>query len=98
MRDYGFGRIVNISSLNAQKGQAGQTNYCAAKAGVSGFTRALALETAGKGVTVGVLKIEPVSPAAWIGAMALAAIVLVVGEAFKALRARPMAGALPAPG
>jgi acetoacetyl-CoA reductase len=52
MRERGFGRIVNISSVNAQKGQIGQTNYCAAKAGVIGFTRALALESAGKGVTV----------------------------------------------
>jgi len=52
MRDRGFGRIVNISSVNAARGQAGQTNYCAAKAGVEGFTRALARESAGKGVTV----------------------------------------------
>jgi acetoacetyl-CoA reductase len=52
MRERGFGRIVNISSVNAQKGQLGQTNYCAAKAGILGFTRALALESAGHGVTV----------------------------------------------
>jgi len=52
MRARGFGRIVNISSINGQKGQFGQTNYCAAKAGVIGFTKALALETAAKGVTV----------------------------------------------
>ncbi len=52
MRERGFGRIINISSVNAQKGQMGQTNYCAAKAGVLGFTRALALENASKGVTV----------------------------------------------
>jgi acetoacetyl-CoA reductase len=52
MRENGFGRIINISSVNAQRGQAGQTNYCAAKAGVLGFTKALALETAGKGITV----------------------------------------------
>ncbi|SDC03236.1 acetoacetyl-CoA reductase [Ruegeria marina] len=52
MRQRGFGRIINISSVNAAKGQAGQTNYCAAKAGVEGFTRALAHESAGKGVTV----------------------------------------------
>lgn len=52
MRERGFGRIVNISSVNAQKGQMGQTNYCAAKAGVLGFTRALALESAAKGITV----------------------------------------------
>jgi acetoacetyl-CoA reductase len=52
MRNRGFGRIVNISSINGQKGQFGQTNYAAAKAGALGFTRALALETATKGVTV----------------------------------------------
>jgi len=52
MRERGWGRIVNISSINGQKGQAGQTNYSAAKAGVIGFTKALALENAKKGVTV----------------------------------------------
>jgi acetoacetyl-CoA reductase len=52
MRDRGFGRIVNIASINGQKGQLGLTNYCAAKSGVIGFTRALALESARKGVTV----------------------------------------------
>ncbi|ADM08392.1 Short-chain dehydrogenase/reductase [Parvularcula bermudensis HTCC2503] len=52
MRDRGFGRIINISSINGQKGQFGQTNYSAAKAGVIGFTRALAQETARKGITV----------------------------------------------
>ncbi len=52
MRARGFGRIVNISSINGQKGQAGQTNYAAAKAGILGFTKALALETAAKGITV----------------------------------------------
>ncbi len=52
MREGGFGRIVNVSSINGQKGQAGQTNYAAAKAGVLGFTKALALETAAKGITV----------------------------------------------
>ena len=52
MRERGWGRIVNISSINGQKGQAGQTNYSAAKAGVIGFTKALALENARKGVTV----------------------------------------------
>jgi acetoacetyl-CoA reductase len=52
MRERGFGRIVNISSINGQKGQAGQTNYSAAKAGMIGFTRALAQEGAFKGVTV----------------------------------------------
>ena len=52
MRDRGFGRIVNISSINGQKGQLGQVNYSAAKAGVIGFTKALALENARKGITV----------------------------------------------
>lgn len=48
----GFGRIVNVSSINGQQGQFGQTNYSAAKAGVLGFTRALALEEAAHGITV----------------------------------------------
>ena len=48
----GWGRIINISSVNGVKGQAGQTNYSAAKAGVIGFTKALAAELATKGVTV----------------------------------------------
>ena len=52
MRDRGWGRVINISSINGQKGQMGQTNYSAAKAGVIGFTKALALENARKGVTV----------------------------------------------
>jgi acetoacetyl-CoA reductase len=52
MRARRFGRIVNISSINARKGQAGQTNYAAAKAGIIGFTKALALENAGHGITV----------------------------------------------
>jgi acetoacetyl-CoA reductase len=52
MRTRGFGRIINISSINGQKGQMGQTNYSAAKAGVIGFTKALAQEGAAKGITV----------------------------------------------
>jgi acetoacetyl-CoA reductase len=52
MRERGFGRIINISSINGQKGQMGQSNYSAAKAGDLGFTRALALENARKGITV----------------------------------------------
>lgn len=48
----GWGRIVNISSVNGQKGQLGQTNYSTAKAGIHGFTMALALELAAKGITV----------------------------------------------
>ncbi|MEE2000424.1 acetoacetyl-CoA reductase [Alkalimonas sp. MEB108] len=55
MRARGFGRIINISSINGQKGQLGQTNYSAAKAGDIGFTKALALENASKGITVNVL-------------------------------------------
>jgi len=55
MRERGHGRIVSISSVNAQKGQPGQTNYCAAKAGIIGFSKALALECAAKGVTVNVV-------------------------------------------
>ena len=52
MVERGFGRIIQISSVNGQKGQAGQTNYSAAKAGMHGFSMALAQELAGKGVTV----------------------------------------------
>jgi acetoacetyl-CoA reductase len=52
MCERGFGRIVNISSVNGQTGQFGQTNYAAAKAGMHGFTMALAREVARKGVTV----------------------------------------------
>jgi len=52
MIDNGWGRIINISSVNGQKGQFGQTNYSTAKAGLHGFTMALAQEVASKGVTV----------------------------------------------
>jgi acetoacetyl-CoA reductase len=52
MVDRGWGRIVNISSINGQKGAFGQTNYAAAKAGMHGFTKSLALEVARRGVTV----------------------------------------------
>ncbi|WP_155905127.1 acetoacetyl-CoA reductase [Methylopila sp. M107] len=52
MRERSFGRIINITSINGQKGQMGQANYSAAKAGVIGFTKALAQENARKGVTV----------------------------------------------
>jgi acetoacetyl-CoA reductase len=52
MVERGWGRIINVSSVNAQKGAFGQTNYSAAKAGMHGFTKALALEVAKKGVTV----------------------------------------------
>ena len=55
MRSRGFGRIVNISSINGQAGQIGQTNYSAAKAGMLGFTKALAQEGASRGVTVNAL-------------------------------------------
>ena len=52
MMERGWGRVINISSVNGQKGAFGQTNYSAAKAGMHGFTKALALEVAKKGVTV----------------------------------------------
>ncbi len=52
MRERGFGRIVNIGSVNGQAGQYGQVNYAAAKSGIHGFTKALAQEGAGKGITV----------------------------------------------
>src|SRR6202051_239673 len=52
MVERGFGRVINISSVNGQKGQFGQTNYSTAKAGIHGFTMALAQEVATKGVTV----------------------------------------------
>ncbi|HXK54940.1 MAG TPA: acetoacetyl-CoA reductase [Hyphomicrobiales bacterium] len=55
MRERGFGRIITISSINGQKGQMGQTNYSAAKAGVIGFTKALAQEGARKGITANVV-------------------------------------------
>jgi acetoacetyl-CoA reductase len=55
MRDLQFGRIINISSINAQKGQLGQTNYSAAKAGEIGFSKALAQENASRGITVNVV-------------------------------------------
>ena len=52
MVDRGWGRVINVSSVNGQKGAFGQTNYSAAKAGIHGFTKALALEVARKGVTI----------------------------------------------
>ncbi len=52
MRERGFGRVINISSINGQKGQMGQANYAAAKAGDIGFTKSLAQEGARKGITV----------------------------------------------
>lgn len=52
MREKNFGRIISISSINGQTGQLGQTNYSAAKAGILGFTKALARESAAKGITV----------------------------------------------
>jgi acetoacetyl-CoA reductase len=55
MRERNHGRIINISSINGQKGQVGQVNYSAAKAGLIGFTKALAQENAKKGVTVNVI-------------------------------------------
>lgn len=55
MIERGFGRVINISSINGQKGQIGQANYSAAKAGIHGFTKAVAQEVARKGVTVNTL-------------------------------------------
>lgn len=55
MRDNGFGRIVNISSVNGQKGQFGQTNYAASKSALIGFSKSLALESAAKGITSNVI-------------------------------------------
>lgn len=55
MRDRGFGRVITISSINGQKGQMGQVNYSAAKAGDIGLTKALAQEGAAKGITVNVI-------------------------------------------
>jgi acetoacetyl-CoA reductase len=55
MRSRGFGRIISISSVNGRKGQVGQANYAAAKAGVLGFTKALAQEGAAKGITANVI-------------------------------------------
>ena len=55
MRVRGFGRIINIGSINGQKGQLGQSNYAAAKSGVIGFTKAVALENAAKGITCNVI-------------------------------------------
>ncbi len=52
MRERSFGRIVNIGSINGQAGQYGQVNYAAAKSGIHGFTKAMAQEGAGKGITV----------------------------------------------
>jgi acetoacetyl-CoA reductase len=52
MRERGFGRVVNIGSVNGQAGQYGQANYAAAKSGIHGFTKALAQEGAAKGITV----------------------------------------------
>jgi acetoacetyl-CoA reductase len=55
MRERGFGRIINISSINGQKGQFGQSNYAAAKAGLVGFTKSIAQENAAKGITINVV-------------------------------------------
>ena len=60
MKEAGWGRIIQISSVNGEKGQAGQTNYSAAKAGMHGFTMALAQELASKGVTVNTVAPGPI--------------------------------------
>jgi acetoacetyl-CoA reductase len=74
MVERGWGRVINISSVNATKGAFGQTNYSAAKAGMHGFTKALALEVAKKGVTV-----NTISPG-YIGTKMVTAIPLDVLE------------------
>ena len=68
MVDRAWGRVINVSSVNGQKGAFGQTNYSAAKAGIHGFTKALALEVAKKGVTI-----NTISPG-YIGTKMVAAI------------------------
>ena len=55
MREGGFGRVINISSINGQKGQLGQANYAAAKAGMIGFTKSIAMEGIRKGITANVI-------------------------------------------
>jgi acetoacetyl-CoA reductase len=55
MRDRSWGRIINISSMNGQRGQFGQSNYAAAKAGMIGFTKSIAQELANKGITANVV-------------------------------------------
>ena len=71
MRETRFGRVINISSINGQKGQLGQANYSAAKAGMLGFTKALALESAGRGITVNAICPGPVdTPLLWESAKA----------------------------
>jgi len=62
MRERGFGRIVNIGSINGQAGQYGQVNYAAAKSGIHGFTKALAQEGAGRGITVDTEMVRSVPP------------------------------------
>ena len=64
MRSRKFGRIINISSMNGQKGQVGQSNYSAAKAGELGFTKALAQENARSGITVNAI-CPGLSPPRW---------------------------------
>ncbi len=90
----GYGRIVNISSVNAQRGQFGQTNYSAAKAGVHGFTKSLAQEVAAKGVTVntispGFIDTEMVAaiPEEQLASLVAAIPVGRVGNAFDIARA-----------
>ncbi|MCH9705185.1 MAG: acetoacetyl-CoA reductase [Proteobacteria bacterium] len=78
MVERGFGRIINISSVNGQKGQFGQTNYSAAKAGMHGFTKALAQEVVKKGVTV-----NTISPG-YIGTEMVRAIAEEVQEKIRA--------------
>ncbi len=79
MRERAFGRIVNISSVNGQRGQLGQTNYAAAKAGMLGFTKALALESAAKGITVNAVAPGYIATE-MVGAMDQAILQRIVGQ------------------
>ena len=85
MRERGFGRIINISSVNGQKGQMGQVNYSASKAGDLGFTKALAQENANKGITVNAICPGVLWTAFWQN---LAQYIADTNPAFKGMTAR----------
>ncbi|MSP67132.1 MAG: acetoacetyl-CoA reductase [Alphaproteobacteria bacterium] len=88
MRARGFGRVINISSINGQAGQLGQTNYSASKAALFGFTKALAIESATKGITV-----NAIAP----GYIETDMVAAVPPEALKAVVARIPVGRLGKP-
>ena len=89
MVERGWGRVINVSSVNGSKGAFGQTNYSAAKAGVHGFTKALALEVAKKGVTV-----NTISPG-YIGTKMVTAIRRTSSTARSCRRSRSAGSASP---